>query len=80
MILQLPHQRKEKARRFSQTIHAHVEVERNIKCAVERNFKTQHKGSETIRIERGELMVEFNNMKMELSNYEQPLLEMGNSL
>ena len=33
-----------------------------------------------IRIERGELMVEFDNMKMELSNYEQPLLEMGNSL
>ena len=31
-------------------------------------------------IERGELMVEFDNMKMELSNYEQPLLEMGNSL
>ena len=57
-----------------------MEVERNIKCAVERNFKIQHKGSETIRIERGELMVEFDNMKMELSNYEQPLLEMGNSL
>jgi hypothetical protein len=30
--------------------------------------------------ERGELMVEFDNMKLTLSDYEQPLLEMGNSL
>lgn len=31
-------------------------------------------------IERGELMVEFDNIKISLSNYDEPLLEMGNSL
>ncbi len=31
-------------------------------------------------IERGELMVEFDNIKIALSNYDEPLLEMGNSL
>ncbi len=29
-------------------------------------------------IERGELMVEFDNIKISLSNYDEPLLEMGN--
>ena len=33
-----------------------------------------------INIERGELMVEFDSMKITLSDYEKPLIEMGNSL
>lgn len=71
-------------------ILAHVEAVRNIKCAVEENFKQskflQNTGHMCVSsyvplfIERGELMVEFDNIKISLSNYDEPLLEMGNSL
>ena len=50
--------------------HVHAEAVKNIKCAVESAYK----------IERGELMVEFDSMKITLSDYEKPLIEMGNSL
>lgn len=68
---------------------AHVEAARNIKCAVEEKFKSiflQNTGHMCVSsyvplfIERGELMVEFDNIKISLSNYDEPLLEMGNSL
>lgn len=54
-----------------------AEAEKNIKCAVANVFNVCRSIFEK---ERGELMVEYDNMKLTLSEYEKPLLEMGNSL
>ena len=60
-----------------------AEVARNIRCAVAKKCEGMccfcHVNIDFI-IERGELMVEFDSMKITLSDYEKPLIEMGNSL
>ena len=53
-------------------IHAHAEAVRNINIAAEEVNK--------LYIERGEIVVELDQLKYTLSTYDQPLIEVGDSL
>ena len=59
-------QRNARIRRFIQTTHVHVEVERNINNAAAEN--------------RGDNVVELDNYKVRLNAYEEPLKEIRDSL
>ena len=57
--------------------HAHVEVVRNINSAVDVSSKEYYCFDFLKEVIK---MVEFDNIKLALSNYDKPLQEMGNSL